>query len=116
MIIPTKLVKKSRKAPVASSKSLVAKPIPTTHKGGTRATDIATPGIASETLRRILAKAPATPAEIATPKSNKVGSVRARISEPGTLNPIISVAKKATHPASTASCSSPGGRSGRSAT
>ena len=63
--------------------------MPTTLKGGTKATAIATPGNALEILRRVLAKAPAAPAAIAMPKSIRVGLTRDIISVSTVSKPII---------------------------
>ena len=57
----------------------VARPKPITASGGINATAIATPTIAPW-RPRIIAKVPARPEKIATPRSNRFGRVRAAIS------------------------------------
>ena len=57
-------------------------PIPETASGGTKATAMATPAMELRMLRRVLAKAAAPPAAMATARSMRVGEVRPRISAP----------------------------------
>ena len=72
-----KFVMKRRSAPAASSGRPSSRQIPTVASGGTSATAMATPGRASEPVRRTATNAPAAPAARATPRSSRPGAVRA---------------------------------------
>lgn len=52
------------------------RPMPVTHRGGTRATAMATPAIEFEILARVNENDPAIAAAIATPKSIRLGVIR----------------------------------------
>ena len=73
IVIPTKFVAYKRAAPLETSGLPKASPIPTTLKGGTKATAIATPARVSESLALVWQYAPTAPAASATPRSKRVG-------------------------------------------
>ena len=80
-----KLVANSAKAPMPTGALRVAMPYPTTASGGISAVAMATPTIVSP-RPRMIAKVPASAANSATARSNRLGRVRATISAVGACN------------------------------
>ena len=77
--IAEKLVRNRVRAPIASAGRPTSMQMPTVASGGTSDTAMATPGSASEPVRRAATHAPAAPAARATPRSRIPGCVLAAI-------------------------------------
>ena len=81
IMMETRLVRNSRKAPPAMAPWWLLRPYPTTASGGMTATAMATPGmIVMATAPVRSARVPASPERTAMKRSSRFGLVRARIS------------------------------------